>query len=184
MVLDYLRHRAREPRQHPERRIEQLVNPDLHKAAKLDEAAHLKPFLAADPGLKSGLMIAQVVAASLASENKIYAHPASVDTVPTSANQEDHVSMGVTAARKARTILENTEQVLAIELVCAAQAREFHHDLRAGSGAEAAHAALRRHVAALTVDRYLHTDLLEARDLVASGELVRAVEAQAGALGA
>jgi histidine ammonia-lyase len=184
MVLDYLGCALASLANISERRIEQLVNPDLHKAAKLDEAAHLKPFLAADPGLNSGLMIAQVVAASLASENKIYSHPASVDTVPTSANQEDHVSMGVTAARKARTILENAEQVLAIELVCAAQAREFHHDLRAGSGAEAAHAALRKHVAALTGDRYLHTDLVRARDLVVSGELVRAVEAETGALGA
>ncbi len=182
MVLDYLGIALASLANISERRIEQLVNPDLHRAAKLDQDAHLKPFLALDPGLNSGLMIAQVVAASLASENKIYAHPASVDSIPTSANQEDHVSMGVTAARKARVLLENTEQVLAIELVCAAQAREFHRDLKAGSGAEAAHAALRKLVPALTVDRYLHTDLARARELVVSGELVGAVESQTGEL--
>src|SRR6185295_14239935 len=89
-----------------ERRVEQLVNPDL---------SHLPAFLVKKPGLHSGLMIAQVAAASLASENKSLAHPASVDSIPTSANQEDHVSMGVTAARKARSIVANVESVLAIE---------------------------------------------------------------------
>ncbi len=182
MALDYLALALATLANISERRIEQLVNPDLHKAAKLDQAAHLQPFLASHPGLESGLMIAQVVAASLASENKALAHPASVDTVPTSANQEDHVSMGVTAARKARAILENVEQVLAIELVCAAQAREFHHALAAGRGAEAAHAALRSRVSSLAGDRFLHPDLVRARDLVRSGELVRAVETAVGPL--
>jgi histidine ammonia-lyase len=123
-----------------------------------------------------------VAAASLASENKIWAHPASVDTVPTSANQEDHVSMGVTAARKARAICENVERVLAIEYLCAAQAREFHPDLRAGAGAQAAHELLRRHVEPLHEDRYLHDDIQAALALVRSGELVRAVEGAVGPL--
>ncbi|MCC7014577.1 MAG: histidine ammonia-lyase [Planctomycetes bacterium] len=157
-----------------ERRIEQLVNPDL---------SHLPAFLTPKPGLNSGLMIAQVAAASLASENKSLAHPASVDSVPTSANQEDHVSMGVTAARKARAILDNTEQVLAIEWVCAAQAREFNAQLRAGDGAQAAHELLRTRVAKLDSDRYLHPDLQAARELIASGALVAAVEGVVGPLG-
>ena len=156
-----------------ERRVEQLVNPDLSR---------LPAFLANEPGLHSGLMIAQYTAAALASENKVQAHPASVDTIPTSANQEDHVSMGVTAARKARTILDNTERVLAIEWVCAAQAREFHGELTAGAGASAVRSLLREHVPALASDRFLHTDLERARELLASGELVAAVERAAGEL--
>ncbi len=150
-----------------ERRVEQLVNPDL---------SHLPAFLTPRPGLHSGLMIAQVAAAALASENKSLAHPASVDTIPTSANQEDHVSMGVTAARKARSILENTERVLAIEWLAAAQARDFHPELRAGVGAEAAHALLREHVPTLDRDRFLAADIERAHALLSSGALVAAVE--------
>lgn len=156
-----------------ERRIEQLVNPDL---------SHLPAFLTPKPGLNSGLMIAQVAAAALASENKSLAHPASVDTIPTSANQEDHVSMGVTAARKALSIVENVEGVLGIELVCAGQAREFHLELRAGKGAHAAHEALRKHVKPLARDRWLHDDLASAIELVRSGELVASVERATGEL--
>ncbi len=156
-----------------ERRIEQLVNPDL---------SHLPAFLTPAPGLNSGLMIAQVAAASLASENKILAHPASVDTIPTSANQEDHVSMGVTAARKAVDIAANVESVLALEWLCAAQAREFHKELRAGKGAEAAYACLRTRVQPLARDRYLRTDIVAAQELLRSGALVEAVERSAGPL--
>jgi histidine ammonia-lyase len=156
-----------------ERRIEQLVNPDL---------SSLPPFLTRHAGLHSGLMIAQYTAAALVSENKGLAHPASVDTVPTSANQEDHVSMGVTAARRAREVLANSEQVLAIEWVCAAQAREFHPELRPGRGGGAAQALLREHVAALDEDRFLQPDLLRALELLADGRLVAAVEEQLGPL--
>jgi histidine ammonia-lyase len=109
-----------------ERRIENMVNPDL---------SGLPAFLAPNPGLDSGLMIPQVVAASLASENKSLAHPASVDTIPTSANREDHVSMGVTAARHARDITRNVAKVLGIELICGAQGLHFDHSLRAGQAA-------------------------------------------------
>lgn len=154
-----------------ERRVEQLVNPDLSR---------LPAFLSPKPGLNSGMMIAQVAAASLASENKSLAHPASVDTVPTSANQEDHVSMGTTAARKARTILGNVENVLAIELLCAAQGREFHTELVAGDGARAVRETLRQHVKPLKRDRYMASDIAAARDLIASGELVDAVERALG----
>ncbi len=156
-----------------ERRVEQLVNPDL---------SHLPAFLVKKPGLHSGLMIAQVAAASLASENKSLAHPASVDSIPTSANQEDHVSMGVTAARKARAIATNVESVLAIEWLCAAQGRDFHRELRAGRGAQAAYELLREKVAPMDGDRFLHADIEAARELLVSGELVRRVEAAVGDL--
>ncbi|MCA9001991.1 MAG: histidine ammonia-lyase [Planctomycetes bacterium] len=156
-----------------ERRIEQLVNPDL---------SGLPAFLTPIPGLHSGFMITQYTAAALASENKPLAHPASADTVPTSANQEDHVSMGMTAVRKVRSILDNTEKILAIELLCAAQAREFHPELKAGKGAEAAHAHLRTRVEPLREDRYLAPDLETAHQLLADGSLVAAVETAAGPL--
>ncbi len=172
MVMDYLALALCTLANVSERRIEQLVNPDL---------SGLPPFLAARPGLDSGFMLAQVAAASLASENKILAHPASVDTIPTSANQEDHVPMSTSAARKARTICDHTERVLAIELLVAAQAREFRKELRAGVGVEAACALLREHVPPLDRDRYLADDIEAARELVASGRLVAAVEAALGA---
>ena len=156
-----------------ERRIEQLVNPDL---------SGLPAFLTADPGTSSGFMIAQVAAAALASENKIHAHPASVDTIPTSANQEDHVSMGVTAARKARTICSNTERVLAIEYAAACQARDFHEELKGGRGASAAHKLYRARVKPMKRDRYLKPDLDVAEELLVAGELVRAVEKATGEL--
>lgn len=173
VVLDYLALALCTLANISERRTEQLVNPDL---------SHLPGFLAAKPGLHSGMMIAQVAAAALASENKSLAHPASVDTIPTSANQEDHVSMGVTAARKARQIVTNVERVLAIELLCAAQARDFHPEFRAGKGAEAAQAAVRARVPPLEQDRYLHDDLVAAHELIVSGEFLRAVEAAVGPL--
>ena len=171
MVMDYLALSLCTLANISERRIEQLVNPDLSR---------LPAFLAKQPGLHSGMMIAQVAAASLASENKSLAHPASVDSVPTSANQEDHVSMGVSAARKARAICDNVEYVLAIELLCAAQGREFHANLRAGRGAQAAHEALRRRVPPHDADRFLHSDIEAARDLLASGALCAAVEQALG----
>jgi histidine ammonia-lyase len=173
VVLDYLGLALATLANVSERRIEQLVNPDL---------SHLPAFLTSRPGLNSGLMIVQVAAAALASENKVLAHPASVDTIPTSANQEDHVSMGVSAARKAVEILGNVEQVLALEWLAAAQAREFHKELRAGKGAEAARDLLRQHVPALERDRYMADDIRLACGLLRSGALVRAVESAAGAL--
>ncbi len=173
MVLDYLALALCTLANISERRTEQLVNPDLSR---------LPGFLARRPGLHSGMMIAQVAAASLASENKSLAHPASVDTIPTSANQEDHVSMGVTAARKARAICTNVERVLAIEYLCAAQARDFHPEFRAGKGAQAAHDLLRSRVPPLERDRYLHADLVQAHELIVSGALLEAVERAAGPL--
>lgn len=156
-----------------ERRIEQLVNPDI---------SGLPPFLAKNPGLESGFMIPQVVAASLASENKSLAHPASVDTIPTSANREDHVSMGVTAARHAERIAANTAKVLGIELLCACQGLDLGDPLRPGRGVEAAYRAVRARVRGLEGDRYLAPDLRDAEALVLDGSLVAAVEAAVGVL--
>ncbi len=173
MALDYLGLALCTLANVSERRVEQLVNPDL---------SGLPAFLSPNPGINSGFMIVQVAAAALASENKVLAHPASVDTVPTSANQEDHVSMGVTAARKALEICSNTEHVLAIEWLAAAQGREFHLELKAGSGAKAAYNRLRKDVPALEADRYMHPDMVRATELLRSGELVRAVEKAIGAL--
>lgn len=156
-----------------ERRIEQLVNPDI---------SGLPPFLARNPGLESGFMISQVVAASLASENKTLAHPASVDTIPTSANREDHVSMGVTAARHAAVVVANTAKVLGIELLCAGQGLDLGEPLRPGRGVAAAYALLRTEVPRMVEDRWLAPDLAAAEALVRDGRLVAAVERKVGVL--
>jgi histidine ammonia-lyase len=144
-----------------ERRIERLLNPDLSMG--------LPAFLTAHPGLESGFMIAQVTAVDLLAEMRILAHPASVDSVTTSANQEDHVSMGMAAARKARRAVASLERVLATELMCAAEGIEYRRPMRAGRGVEAAHERLRAHVPRLTGDRPLGPDLDRITELVRSG---------------
>jgi histidine ammonia-lyase len=111
--MDFLKVGAAEWANISERRTERLVNPQL---------SGLSPFLATDPGLECGLMVVQYAAAALVSENKVLAHPASVDSIPTSANQEDHVSMGTIGSRQAREIIHNSARVIAIELICASQA--------------------------------------------------------------
>ena len=159
-----------------ERRIEQLVNPAL--------SSGLPPFLAPDSGLNSGFMIAQVTAAALVSENKILAHPASVDSIPSSANREDHVSMGTIAARKARAVAEHVEIVLAIELLCGAQGVDLRRPLRSSPGVEAAWSAIRTVVPRLDEDRILHRDITAVAALVRDGRLQHAVEAAIGPLAA
>jgi histidine ammonia-lyase len=156
-----------------ERRVEQMLNPAL---------SGLPAFLAPDGGLHSGLMISQYTAAALVSENKVLAHPASVDSIPTSANQEDHVSMGTIACRKARSILDNASWVIAIEVVSAAQALDFHAPLAPGAGAQAAYERVRREIAHLDRDLYLRPGLERVRDLVRSGELIRSAERVVGKL--
>ncbi len=156
-----------------ERRIERLVNPHL---------SGLPAFLTADGGLHSGLMLAQYTAAALVSENKVLAHPASVDSIPTSANQEDHVSMGAAAARKAARVLAHVQQVLGIELICAAQALEFHLPLRPARGTRAAYDAVRAVIPRLDGDRVLAQDLARGADLIRSGELLTRVEEVVGQL--
>lgn len=146
-----------------ERRTEQLLNPAL---------SGLPAFLAPQGGLNSGLMIAQYTAAALVSENKVLAHPASVDSIPTSANQEDHVSMGAHGARHLRQIVDNVASVLAAELLAAAQALDFG-GLRAGAGVQAAWERLRQEARPMERDRYYRPDLLRVRELIVSGELLR-----------
>jgi histidine ammonia-lyase len=147
-----------------ERRTERLVNPDL--------SGDLPAFLTRDPGVCSGFMIAQITAAALVSENKVLSHPASVDSIPTGANKEDHVSMGAHGAIKARRVLRNTEAVLGIELLCAAQALEFRKPLRPGRGVERAYTAFRQRISALDDDRVLAPDIETAAALVREGVLV------------
>jgi histidine ammonia-lyase len=152
-----------------ERRIEQLVNPHL--------SSGLPPFLAPDSGLNSGFMIAQVSAAALVSENKILAHPASVDSIPSSAGREDHVSMGATAALKLATIHDHVRIVLAIELLCAAQGVDLRRPLKTTRPLEAIHAAIRARVPAMMVDRPIAPDIMAVRALIDDGSLLAAAAA-------
>jgi len=145
-----------------ERRIERLVNPTLNE--------DLPAFLAKNPGLESGMMEAQVVAASLVSENKTLAHPASVDSITTSGNKEDFVSMGMGAALKLRQVVENTRHVLAIEAICAAQALDFR-DQNSSPRLEQAKSAIRSVSPRLETDRALSTDIAAVAALIASGKL-------------
>jgi histidine ammonia-lyase len=138
------------------------VNPSL---------SGLPPFLAPNPGLNSGYMIAQVTSAALVSENKVLAHPASVDSIPSSAGREDHVSMGMTAALKARQIVENVRTCLAIELLVAAQAIDLRRPLRPAAKVAEAHARIREVAPRLEEDRILHLDIEAVTSLVASGRL-------------
>jgi histidine ammonia-lyase len=156
-----------------ERRVENLVNPDL---------SGLPGFLTPHPGLNSGMMIVQVLAAAVVSEAKANAFPASVDSIPTSANREDHVSMATLAARKSRRAVALFSRVLACELVCAAQGLEFHLPLRPGRGVEGAYRLLRKHVPPLTHDRALHRDLAAAERLLRSNSLLIAAEVECGPL--
>ncbi|HEX4452167.1 MAG TPA: histidine ammonia-lyase [Kofleriaceae bacterium] len=149
-----------------ERRVEQLVNPHL--------SSGLPPFLAPDSGLNSGFMIAQVAAAALVSENKILAHPASVDSIPSSAGREDHVSMGATAALKLAQIQDHVRHVLAIELLCAAQGMDLRRPLRSTKPLEAVHAVIRARVPAMHVDRPLSPDIAAVRAMIDDGSLVAA----------
>jgi histidine ammonia-lyase len=142
----------------------------------------LPPFLSPKHGLHSGFMLAQYTAAALVSENKGLAFPASADSIPTSAGQEDHVSMGTIAARQCAQILANAENVIAIELLEAAQALDFRAPLHFGEGTALAHQLVRAHVPHLDADRDLSVDIAKVRALVRSAELVDAVESEIGAL--
>jgi histidine ammonia-lyase len=156
-----------------ERRVENLVNPDL---------SGLPGFLTPHPGLNSGMMLVQVLAAALVAENRANAFPAGTDSVPTSANREDHVSMATLAARKARAAATNTARVLACEVLCAAQGLEFHRPLRPGLGVAAAYDAVRRRVTPLDRDRTLHRDLARVEKMIGTGALQAAAEAVCGPL--
>jgi histidine ammonia-lyase len=148
-----------------ERRVEQLVNPAL---------SGLPPFLARNSGLNSGFMIAQVTSAALVAESRVLSHPASVDSIPSSAGREDHVSMGMTAALKARQVVDFTRSCLAVEVLVAAQALDFRKPLRAGRGVAAAHAAVREVVPTMEEDREIHRDIEAVSALIDSGALLAA----------
>jgi histidine ammonia-lyase len=154
-----------------ERRIAMLIDASVSR---------LPPFLTADAGLNSGFMIAHVTAASLASENKSLAHPASVDSLPTSANQEDHVSMATFAARRLQAMISNTAHILGIELLAAAQGIEFLRPLQSSAPLEAAHALLRRDVPPHNVDRYLAPDMAHATQMVRDGTVASVVRGLSG----
>jgi histidine ammonia-lyase len=157
-----------------ERRIERLVNPHLSDG--------LPAFLTGDGGLNSGFMIPQYVAASLVSENKVLCHPASVDSIPTSAGQEDHVSMGNAAGLKAWTVLGNAERTVAIELLAGAQAIEFLAPLRPGVGGRAARSFVRSLSPRLDADRSLAADIELVARAIRDGSALREIEAEIGEL--
>jgi histidine ammonia-lyase len=150
-----------------ERRLERMVNPTLNEG--------LPPFLAAGAGLNSGFMMPQVVSASLVSENKVLAHPASVDSITTSGNKEDYVSMGMTAALKVKKIVENTRNAMAIEAMAAAQALDFLAPLKTSKRGQAAHAAIRSVCATMDRDRVMYQDFARISDLIASGKVAAAL---------
>jgi len=169
LAMDFLGIAVAELANVSERRIERLVNPALSNG--------LPAFLVKDGGLNSGFMIVQYSAASLVSENKVLAHPASVDSIPSSANQEDHVSMGTIAARKAREILQNARTVIALELLAACQAIDLRGAADALSPATAAsYRALRSAVPMVEKDRIMQDDIQAALALVSDGTILRAAE--------
>lgn len=177
--MDYLSISISELSNISERRIERLVNPSLNEG--------LPAFLIDNGGLNSGLMIAQYTAAALVSENKTLATPASVDSIPSSANQEDHVSMGTIAARKARKIVENTRNVLAIELLCAAQAVDLRvksreHFSKFGKGTKIVYDSVREKVMQIERDRVLSNDIKVLAELIKREKLVKKVEKEMGYL--
>src|SRR4051812_14942099 len=160
-----------------ERRVEQLMNPAL--------STGLTPFLAPGgpkSGLHSGFMIAQVTSASLVSENKVLCHPASVDSIPSSAGKEDHVSMGSVSAKKLREVVKNVRNCIAIELMTAAAGLDQRAPLRPSRGVEAALAKVREKVKPMTGDRPLYGDIEAMNHLIASNELIGAVTGAIGPL--
>jgi len=173
LAMDFLAIALAEFASISERRVERMVNPML---------SGLPSFLIEEGGVNSGFMIVQYTAAALVSENKVLAHPASVDSIPTSGNKEDHVSMGTIAARKAGQVLENVKQVAAIELLCAAQALDLFTNLKPGKGSLAAYKVIRRHVKHMKRDRELAPDIATVAGLIDNGDILKAVEKITGPL--
>ncbi|HHU24719.1 MAG: histidine ammonia-lyase [Bacilli bacterium] len=174
LAFDFLKIAIAELASISERRIERLVNPALSEG--------LPAFLVAHPGLNSGFMIVQYVAASLVSENKILAHPAVVDSIPSSANQEDHVSMGSISALTARQILKNAQKVLAMELFTACQALDFRNPSDLGVGTKAAYQTIRKYIPYLKEDEIMYPLINQATDLVENNTIVDEVEKTIGQL--
>ncbi len=174
LALDLAAMAAAELANISERRVEQLVNPAL--------STGLSPFLAPGRGLHSGFMIAQVASASLVSENKVLCHPASVDSIPSSAGKEDHVSMGSVSARKLQQVVTNVRHALAIEILTAAAGLDQRAPLAPSRGVAAAHGAVRARVAPLTEDRPLYRDIAAVAEMIANGALVEAAQGRVGPL--
>lgn len=174
LAMDFLAIAMAELSNISERRTERLVNPQL--------SAGLPAFLTEDGGVNSGFMIVQYSAASMVSENKVYCHPASVDSIPSSANQEDHVSMGTTAARKARMVLDNVQKVLGIELFCASQGIYFRGEDKLATATDALYKHIRKSVSPVKEDRVMYTELAKFDRMVKNGEVVAVVEQAIGAL--
>ena len=174
LAMDFLSLAVSELGNISERRVAKLMNPD--------ENFGLPAYLINESGVNSGMMIAQYTAAALASENKVLIHPASGDSIPTSANQEDHNSMGSIAARQAREVIGNVKHVLAIELLCAAQALGIRqqHGEKPGAGTLAAYKIIRDHVSQMEKDRELYLDIKAVEALIDGGELLRGVEQAVG----
>jgi len=173
LALDFLCMAVSELANISERRIERLVNPQL---------SGLPAFLVSDGGLNSGFMLAQYTAASLVSENKVLSHPACVDSIPTSANKEDHVSMGTISARKLREIVRNTEHVIAIELLCGAQAMDLFTNMKPGEGTLIAYKIIRDEVPHLEKDRIISKDIETIVHLMRSGKIIEEIERVVGKL--
>jgi len=167
LAIDYAKIALAELASISERRTARLVDTRL---------SGLPPFLSENPGVSSGLMIVQYTAAALVNEMQTLAHPSSVDTIPTSANQEDHVSMGATGALHLRSVLEGAETVLAIEALCATQGLDFRVPMRPGHGVSRARLAIRERVLHLTEDRSPSPDIAAVRELVHSGDLLAAAD--------
>jgi len=162
LALDFLAIALAELANISERRIEAMLDRNF---------SELPPFLTRHAGVDSGFMVSQYTAAALVSENKVLAHPASVDSIPTSANQEDHVSMGVTSGLKAVEILRNVETVLAIELLCAAEGIDYRRPLTTSAPLEAVHALIRSEVPHLDTDRILAPDIRCVAEMVRDGRI-------------
>ncbi|MBU6427465.1 MAG: aromatic amino acid lyase, partial [Cyanobacteria bacterium REEB65] len=174
VILDMLKIGLAELANISERRIERLVNPAYSHG--------LPAFLTPQGGLHSGYMLAQYTAAALVSENKVLAHPASVDSIPTGAGQEDHVSMGTHGARQAADILANVEQVLALEVVCSAQGLDYRSPMRPGLGPSAMREAVRQYLPPLEGDRITAEDYAVCVALIRDGTVLAAVEGAVGSL--
>jgi histidine ammonia-lyase len=163
LAIDYAKAAVTELASISERRSARLVDPHL---------SGLPAFLTDAPGLRSGLMIAQYTAAALVNELQTLAHPSSVDTIPTSANQEDHVSMGATSALHLREVVDRAEAVLAIEALCAAQGLDFRSPMRPGAGVAAAHAAIRARLPHRSADASPSPEIAAMRELIHAGDLL------------
>jgi histidine ammonia-lyase len=173
LVMDYLAMGVAEICNISERRIEKMMNPTF---------SELPAFLTKNSGLNSGLMIAHVTAAALVSENKYLCHPASVDSVPTSTDKEDHVSMGVTSGRKLHEVVENAKSVLGIELLCNTQALDLQRPETTSAPLEAVYTLVRKTVPTIEEDRIFYKDINNIIKIINSGEVVAAAESKIGAL--